>query len=259
MARTLYSLYFSPTNSTETIAKTIGKTVADDRQLKQVIFNLTLPDKRPAPVTCDPDDVLLFGIPVYGCRVPTLLAESIAQLEGNGASAIVLALYGNRDYGDALIELADLLEERGFHILAGASFIGEHSATSRVGTGRPDADDVALAAQFGHDVAEKLANGAADKPAIKGNHPYCDAMPNVVKRPKTTDDCIQCGTCADNCPKGIIDPDDPTKVGLGCIACSACIKNCPVGAKYFDDDHTKMIINMLESRCLARKEPELFL
>ena len=58
---------------------------------------------------------------------------------------------------------------------------------------------------------------------------------------------------------GVISEDDPHQVAAGCIRCCACVKLCPVEAKYFDDLNVAKIRAMLESRCTARREPELFL
>ena len=50
---------------------------------------------------------------------------------------------------DALVELEDILEKNGFSILAGGAFIGEHSYTRKVGTNRPDSNDLDIAFNFG--------------------------------------------------------------------------------------------------------------
>ena len=65
--------------------------------------------------------------------------------------------------------------------------------------------------------------------------------------------------CVQGCPMGVISEDDPHQVAAGCIRCCACVKLCPVEAKYFDDPSVAKIRAMLESRCTARREPELFL
>lgn len=65
----------------------------------------------------------------------------LAHLKGHGNPAIAVAVYGNRDYDDALVELQDLLEENGFCVIAGAAFVAQHSIFTKVAAGRPDEDD----------------------------------------------------------------------------------------------------------------------
>lgn len=57
-------------------------------------------------------------------------------MQGNGALAVPVVLFGNRDYDDALIELRDILENNGLHTIAAGAFVGEHSFS---GTGKRQA------------------------------------------------------------------------------------------------------------------------
>lgn len=41
------------------------------------------------------DDVVVVGVPVYGGRVPAVVADALSHLKGNGAAAIALVVYGN--------------------------------------------------------------------------------------------------------------------------------------------------------------------
>ena len=49
---------------------------------------------------------------------------------------------------------------------------------------------------------------------------------------KISDDCISCGSCAENCPVGAISEGDGKYVINPdlCIECGACAEVCPVGA-----------------------------
>ena len=158
--------YFSPTHTTKTVAEEVAGALAAPLGASVEIVELTLPGHRPADVSCGADDV-------------------------------IVGLYGNRDFDDALLEAADLLGERGFDVVAAGAFIGEHSLTARVGSGRPDDADVAAAQRFGRELGERLARGSRlPQPAIKGNRPYKELKPGADVRPITTDACTSCGICA---------------------------------------------------------------
>ena len=88
---------------------------------------------------------------------------------------MLVALYGNREFDDALVELRDLSAAKGFNIIAAGAFIGEHSfstPTQPIAAGRPDADDLKQAIQFGKQVATKIASNHFDTPDIDGHVPY---------------------------------------------------------------------------------------
>lgn len=259
MFKNVYAVYFSPTGTARRIATEVAGALAQQTGANLRTIDFTPAGQRPADVVCNADDVLVFGFPVYAGRVPELLLEKIERFSGKGTPAVLTGLYGNRDYDDALVEAADLLATHGFTVVAAGAFIGEHSMTAKVATGRPDSDDLAIARQFGLDAAKRLVAGATYTPAIKGNRPYKDRPAPDDIRPLTTDDCTSCGICVEHCPLGIIDADDPSLVNPGCIRCNACVKSCPEHAKLFDSEMTSKVIAMLEANCTARKDPELFL
>ena len=91
-------------------------------------------------------------------RLGLLLLPFLKTLDGGGAIAVPVVLYGNRNFDDALIELRNILEEQGFHTIAGAAFIGEHSFSRILAAGRPDDADIEVAVEFGKNVAEKIAS-----------------------------------------------------------------------------------------------------
>ncbi len=49
---------------------------------------------------------------------------------------------------------------------------------------------------------------------------------------KISDDCIMCGSCAEECPVGAISQGDGKYVidPAKCIECGSCASVCPVGA-----------------------------
>ena len=160
------------------------------------------------------------------------------------------------------MELRDETTCLGFTPLAAGAFIGEHSYSRPgmpVAEGRPDANDLQIAEQFGKDCLKKLKN--SETPAdffIKGNVPYRYVAPSTPAAPLCTEECFACGECIEICPTHAIYLNQEGKIETEiakCIKCCACVKECPNGARIFDTPYTPM----LHEKCAARREPELFL
>lgn len=78
-----------------------------------------------------------------------LLPYLTEKVKGNGAYAVPVVSFGNRNYDDALIELRNILEQDGFRTVAGGAFVSEHSFSKTLAAGRPDAKDLASMQEFG--------------------------------------------------------------------------------------------------------------
>src|SRR4030042_4085254 len=161
----VYAVYFSPTGTTEktsiAIAEGTGipyeKVDLTTRQARKVFKH-----------TFKKNELTIVGLPVYGGRLPKKLDDFFSGLHGNSSPAIALVLYGNREYEDALIELQLILEKRGFNVIAGAAFIGEHTFSKNIATGRPDAGDLAIARAFGRKSASFIAGDKQGVLTVKG-------------------------------------------------------------------------------------------
>lgn len=254
----LKCVYFSPTGTTRRIIKAI----TDGLQVESVEnYDLTLPEDRDLALTCNSDDLLMVGVPVYAGRVPSLLLPVFEKISGIDTKAIFVGVYGNRDYDDALLELKDLFQENGFVGIAAGAFIGEHSYTDQLAGGRPDEDDLLVASAFGRDIKHKLDNKELTSLYVKGNKPYKEKVPGVAMGPKTHDKCTQCGLCAAKCPTAAINLHDAKIVDeTACIKCNSCVKICPVQAKYFDHPMYHQIQErLINNFSQERKIPEIFI
>lgn len=254
-------IYFSPTQTTRKTLRAIASAFSEEVKEYDVTTNREI-----AVPVFGADELVIAGVPVYGGRIPALVEPFFQGLKANGAPAVAVGVYGNRHYDDAVLELSDYLKADGFIVCAGAAFVGEHSFGNEIATGRPDADDLAKAKEFGEAVCAKLEAaedaGKLTAPEIPGNRPYKarGTAPNTAA-PKTTDACIKCGLCVRSCPVGIIDPEDPSHITdvSKCQRCFSCVKKCPVHAKYFDAEGVLKGMAVLKANCSARREPELFL
>lgn len=271
--RKVWAVYFSGTGTTEKTVKHVADRIAKTLDAAYGVFSYTLPKDREQELRFSADDLVVFGSPVYAGRVPNVLLPYLTQkVSGNGALAVPVVLFGNRNFDDGLIELRNILETDGFHTVAGAGFVGEHSFSRTLGAGRPDAADMALMDRFADQVAEKVS-ALTELPtgpiALRGEDPIRpyytprdrQGTPiNILKvKPKTDPTkCSGCGWCAAHCPMGSISQEDPTQVTGICIKCCACVKGCPAEAKYYDDEGYLYHQHELEAGYARRAEPELF-
>ncbi len=256
----VYSVFFSPTGTGRRVSAAVSSAFAAKSGAAVENIDLTFPEARAsAALSAAEGDLLILEFPVYGGRVPGLLLDAFGRLKGNGAMAVILAVYGNRHYDDAMLEASDLLQAQGFKVVGAAAFLGEHSLTANVATGRPDEADLAKAAAFGEKLADKLAGEAVSEVQVWGHRPLKAKGAPAKLAPKTKDTCVKCGLCVRSCPMQIISAEDPSVVGEGCINCHACEKCCPVKAKYFDQEGVLKVIAFLEGNFTARREPEIYL
>lgn len=255
-------IYFSPTGTTQKIITHIARGIGA-RNIAN--HDLTLSNLSASTLT---GDVTLIGAPVYAGRVAPLAVARLRQLTGQGKRAIVVVLYGNREYEDALLELANMAESAGFEVVAAGAFIGEHSyatAERPIAMGRPNTADLDAAKDFGRQIAAKLA--AVNTPplnaklAIPGNYPYKEGHKAQNQSPITdAEKCILCGTCATVCPTQAITVDDAvTTVQQDCIACCACIKSCPTEARIYTAEPIIEKRQWLYENCSEPKKPVVFL
>lgn len=263
MPPSLHTVFFSPTGSSRSMAQEVARVLEQELAQNMALsrgddWDWTFPEGRAAAHTLGAEDVLVFAFPVYAGRIPQLLMEPLARLAGHGARAVPLAVYGNRHYDDALLEAVDLFVAHGFSVPAAGAFVAEHSMTAKVGTGRPDAEDMAAIANFARNAASVICSGRSATVAVPGNRPYKALPPAPDIRPQTLDSCTQCSLCASVCPMRVIDANNAAQVAQGCLRCCACVKICPEQAKYFDNPQVDKIVAMLESNCRERREPEVF-
>jgi ferredoxin/flavodoxin len=266
--------YFSPTGTTGAIAREIVHAMGWSRT---TVFSFTMKSQRERKIRMLQTELIVLAVPVYYGRVPEAAAQWLSTLSGEDTPAVLVVVYGNRAYDDALRELYDIVMERGFVPVAAGAFIGEHSYSSMrqpIAHGRPDKEDMEKAKIFGDAVRRKLDGldslGAMAPLAVPGNVPYREpenlyrikSLRQTVSYAPETDmsRCTRCDLCANICPGEAIDRDDPAKTDKGkCILCFACVKACPPGAREMEDISSSSLVRRMYETCQARKEPEYYL
>ncbi|KMT23352.1 EFR1 family ferrodoxin [Clostridium cylindrosporum] len=246
-------VYFSPTGNTRKTVKAIASGIG----IETIEYDLTRKESREQSLFFESDELVIVGSPVYAGRIPNIEGDLFRALKGENTPVVLVVNYGNREYEDSLLELKNILKEKGFVPLAAGAFIGEHSYSRRIATNRPDTVDLEKAIEFGKCIRNKIEGKDFLKGDIKvsGNYPYKEGIGFMPFAPMANDKCTSCGKCIGVCPTNAISKKNPKETDIEkCIKCFACIRSCPVSAKSIEVPAFKEKIEFIEGICLARRK-----
>ena len=94
--------YFSPTGGTKKVSDIFAAAIGKDAVWHD------LRDKQ-TPTEQPQGELIIVAAPVFAGRIPSVVREKIKTLAGEGKQAVTIAVYGNRAYEDALLEMNDIL------------------------------------------------------------------------------------------------------------------------------------------------------
>lgn len=249
---TLRTLTFSPTGTTARIARAIASGIADTIKCEATIYDTTYTSAEAFVAT--PDDITVIAAPVYGGKMAPIAKARMAEIKSQGSPCVLVAVYGNRAFENALNDMADFATSLGFVPVAAGAFIGEHSYSTQatpIAEGRPDANDIETAMEFGRNIGLHHLDGTLasidttllhDQPSpeksllnfrnfVAGYQKQQAVAPVKFLPEVNTALCTQCGQCVDTCPTGAIGDDCLSVDSTKCIKCCACVKKCPANAR----------------------------
>lgn len=250
----IHQITFSPTGGTRRVSELLCKGIAAESNLTELCTKL---ENLKYPII-NAGDLIVISMPVYAGRVPALAVERLKGINANGAKCAIVAVYGNRAYEDALVEMQDVATEMGFKVMAAVAAIAEHSICRMYGAGRPDDEDAKVLASFGSYILNKVKTQQSFEPLVlPGNRPYKQGCSGPY--PVANDDCTECGTCVSECPTGAISLQNPKANNQElCIGCMRCVSVCPTQARGIGE-RLNLLTAHLKPLCSDRKENELFI
>jgi Pyruvate/2-oxoacid:ferredoxin oxidoreductase delta subunit/flavodoxin len=195
------------------------------------------------------DNVCLYiGSPVYASHPVPPVMEFIARLPpaGNGYG-IPFVTWGGVTSGIALLEMAAVLENKGYRVLGAAKVMAKHSLMwqtgNALGEGHPDADDDRMIEALLEKINDKLKSTnpsalnlsvldyqTAENRAAMQARSFEAAKAHFPQKRVIEDLCTHCGVCADQCPVDAVTLSAYPEFGPTCMGCFTCLRLCPEAA-----------------------------
>ncbi len=258
-----YIIDFSPTGGTRKVMEMLvcgwnKEDEAANQEIKKI--DLTSPTEDFSVYHFEKEDVCFIGMPSYGGRAPQTALNRLKKMKGNGVNAVIVAVYGNRDIDDTLLEMKEETESYGFSVKAAVAAVAEHSIMRQYGAGRPDEEDREELVAFGEKIHQTIFEKTEETNLlVPGNKPYKEYN-GIPLKPKGGKECIQCGRCVLQCPVQAIPLSDPRETdGSKCISCMRCVAICPNKARKLNPVLLFASSKKLEKALSGRKKNYIYL
>lgn len=198
------------------------------------------------------DEKIGFVFPVYFYGLPTVVAEFVDQLniKSDSKHYIYSVITCGGSIGNADKMLKKLLEKKNLELNSSFSVLMPNNYTIMYDV--PTKEEQNLVLQDAENEIENVAKLVDTKE--KGNfafHGYLFPFTPILypiygiyrktKKFYATEDCNNCGSCAEMCPTEVIQIENkkPVWIKEKCSHCSACINRCPTRAIQYGNSTKK--------------------
>ena len=244
-------IYFSPSGTTEKIVNEISKNF----NMNQENYNLLSFDEAKE----FNNELVIIGMPVFNGRIPKSACKRLSKMKGNNTKAIVVLNYGNMEYGDALLELTELLKENNFKIIGAAATVSQNSLFNQLGYKRPDEHDLKSINEFSQKIIEKLKNNKENEIFVSGYKPYKEYTTPEFTLNCDENLCTECLDCYYTCPEEAIMENNPLMTKMdNCSRCGTCINVCSEGARSFGGSRYEFEKHNAIEKHMSKKEAEFY-
>jgi ferredoxin/flavodoxin len=246
-----FVVYCSPAGSTQHVAQVIEQALdALNASIRAVDLGK---EKKWEPIFQDIVEsgnraCLFIGSPVYaGHPVPPIMRFIGRMPETPDLFAVPFVTWGQVISGMALYDMGDKLRTKNVKVIGAAKVLAVHSMMwdnpRPLGQGHPNADDDRMIVELVKKIGVKMADPETPEIRLSDLRYYPDAVckeidqrtlevvkPHMPKRTLDAERCIECGTCAEQCPADAIVYSPFPEFTDDCIYCYGCVQNCPEGA-----------------------------
>ena len=229
-------LYFTGTGNSRYIAEKIAKEVKDE------LINVNEKIKQNDNSTIKIDGRLIFVMPTYAWRIPTIVRDWVLRTDFIGVNQTWFVMNCGSEIGNAAKYNKELCEYKNFIYMGTAQVIMPENYIAMFDA--PGKEEVKQIISKAEPVIDNIIDLIKEgkKFSIPRNNLYDRFMSGPVNKIfyslfvkadafKVDDKCIGCGKCEQICSLNNITVQENKPVwGKSCTHCMACICNCPTEA-----------------------------
>lgn len=247
-------LYFTGRGTTKQYAEVFAQSLPYENNLQEIRHDNSL------ALDLGEQDLLVLAGPVYAGFMSPFIWKQLENVTGHNTPTVLIAVYGARDYDNALLEMDHALAEKGFTTVGGAAVVARHSIAPTIAENRPSKNDLSEIEQFAQTIADRLSvtTSINEVESFK----FKGALQNNYQGgpiPHANEECVECGICAKECPAAAIPQDNPkTSRDDLCISCMRCVGMCPHDARSLPEEVIALATEKLQRIADSNKPNEFF-